>query len=168
MRSLKKWKDLPIKWHKEDGLHIALLPLGWVGEDDVLDVSGALADFCMDQNVFGVDFEKIEAVAKDPKEVGIEKAQIVRLTGEGSDALRKIYMDLAALLRVPVGEKNIFKPHVEIGRMRAGKWQELEQYPEEREISFPLNMDVMTLTLFESVQIDGKREVVPIEVFELQ
>ena len=168
VKSLKSWKDLPIKWHKEDGLHIALMQLGWVGEDDTLDVSAALAEFCAEKTVFGVDFTKIEAVSKDPSDTDIAHAQIVRLIGNGSEDLRDFYAGIVELLQMPVGEKNSFRPCVEIGRMRAKKWQEFSgEYPE-GEISFPVTMDVSALTLFESVQVDGKRQLVPIEVFELQ
>ncbi len=166
-KAVKEWKDLPIKWHKEDGLHIALLPLGWVGEDDVLDVSAVLADFCMHHAAFGVAFEKIAAVAKDPAETRIAHAQIVRLVGQESPEMCALYIALADALDVPIGTKNHFAPHIEIGRMRAKQWQALKEYPEQT-ISFPVHMDVMTLTLFESIQIDGKREVVPIEVYDLQ
>ncbi|PID52453.1 MAG: hypothetical protein CR972_02070 [Candidatus Moraniibacteriota bacterium] len=166
-RSVKQWKDLPIKWHKEDSLHISLLSLGWVREDDVLDVIAVLASFCMEHATpFSVDFEKIEAVAKDPKEHDITKAQIVRLIGKESDQLYKLYVDLAEILHVPIEKKKAFKPHIEIGRMRAKKWQNISSYPE-KVISFLLNMDVSTITLFEFAHIDGKREVMPIEVFEL-
>ncbi len=51
--------------------------------------------------------------------------------------------------------------------MRAKKWQELEEFPNIN-VDFPMTMDVFNITLFETVQVDGKWVVEPVNVFELK
>lgn len=167
MRSLKKWKDLPIKWHKEESLHISLLSLGWVGEDDMLDINSELATFCQNNTGFSVDFEQIKALPKNPEDHDPSHAQVVRLIGKESVAMRDLYTRCAQMLDMPISEKKIFRPYVDIGRMRAQKWHDLAEHPQIA-IPFSVTMDVSVITLFESMQIDSKREIVPIEVFDLQ
>jgi 2'-5' RNA ligase len=167
VKSVKKWHNLPIKWHKEESLHIALLPIGWVTEDDVFDISDAIEDACNQTRNFSIAFDKIVTVTKKKDESTIKNAQSIRLEGDDSDELKELYMKLEESLGVPVTPKKHFKPLVTLGRMRAKKWQELEEYPDIN-IDFPLMMDVYQVTLFESVQIDGKWTVVPVEVFDLQ
>lgn len=167
VKSLKEWRDLPVKWYDEDGFHIALLPIGWVEEDDVLRISEILAELCSDTDAFSVDFDKIITVAKDLHKTEVKDAQIVRLVGEESEELRVLYHNLAEALDLPISEKRSFRPHVDLGRIRVKKWQELADHPQ-IEVSFPAKMDVATVTLFENAQIEGKRQFIPIEVFELQ
>ncbi len=166
VKSVSKWHNLPIKWHKEESLHIALLPIGWVNEDDVFKISDALEMVANDVNTFTINFDKILTVSKNNSD-NIKEAQLVRLEGDASEELKILFEKIEEELGLPVVQKKHFKPLVTLGRMRAKKWKELEEYPDIN-IDFPVMMDVFHITLFESVQIDGKWQVEPVRMFELK
>ena len=166
VKAVKKWHNLPIKWHKEEGLHIALIPVGWVNEDDVFDISDAIESATSETNNFSIAFDKIVTVSKKD-EAGVQHAQSVRLEGNVSEELKSLFEKIEKELGLPVIKKKQFKPLVTLGRMRAKKWQELEEHPE-IDINFPVTMDVYQVTLFESVNIDDEWQIVPVEVFDLQ
>ena len=165
VKSVQKWHNLPIKWHKEESLHIALIPVGWVNEYDVVDISDALETVADETSAFTIDFDKILTVSKNNSD-NIEDAQIVRLEGDDNEELKVLFEKLESELGLPVIKKKHFKPLVTLGRMRAKKWQEMEEYPTIY-INFPVMMDVFHITLFENVRIDGKWVVEPVRVFEL-
>jgi 2'-5' RNA ligase len=165
-RAVKPWKELPVKWHKEDSLHIHILSLGWIGEDDLLRVEDIIANIAEQKTIFSVHFDGIVITAKNPSEKDITKAQIVRLEGVESSALKDLYTTLATSLHIPVDDKKIFRPLVEIGRMRAKKWNALKSFPVGN-LPFSFDMDVVSLTIFEVFVDEGKRVIVPVDVFEL-
>ncbi len=166
-KTIKPWQDLPIRWHKTDGLHVALLPLGWMGDDDVLDVMHTLSTVSADIAMFQVHFTYIAFTAKDPHNTDIRDAQIVRLVGEHSPELHALYTTLSETFHTATHPKNTFKPFVELGRMRFAKWHALETYPAEH-TPFACTMDVSALTLFEVANIDGVRTIVPVDVCMLR
>jgi len=165
VKSVRKWHNLPIKWHKEESLHISLIPIGWVNEDDIFDISSAIEVATNETDNLNIEFDKIVTISKkdsnDPKD-----AQLVRLEGKDSEGLKILFEKLEGELGLPVVKKKHFKPLVTLGRMRAKKWQELEKYPNIN-VDFPVIMNVFNVTLFETVQIDGKWTVEPVTVFEL-
>ena len=166
VKATRKWHNLPIKWHKEVSLHISLIPIGWVNEDDVFDISDAIESVTDTTNNFDISFTKIVTIAKNNSK-NPKDAQLVRLEGEDSDNMRVLFEKLEGELGMPVIKKKHFKPLVTLGRMRAKKWQELEEFPDIN-INFPMTMDVFNITLFENVQIDEKWTVEPVNVFELK
>ncbi len=166
-KTIKQWRDLPVRWHKEGGFHIALFSLGWVGEDDMTDIIIATESVATETEGFDIDFEKIAFVAKDPFDSDIDDAQIVRLEGFKSPELKKLYHKLKKTLKIPASQKKIFKPYVELGRMRTQKWQKLEKYPAQS-YPFPVVMDVSAITIFENSNEEGEWHITPMEVFDLQ
>ncbi len=166
VKSVRKWHNLPIKWHKEESLHIALIPIGWVTEDDVFDISDALENAVDDMRVFAIEFDKIVTISKNNSS-NAKDAQLVRLEGGDNEELKILLEKIENELELPVVKKKHFKPFVTLGRMRAKKWQKLEEYPDIN-VDFPVMMDVFHVTLFESVQIDDKWLIEPVRVFELK
>ena len=166
VKSVSKWHNLPVKWHKEESLHIALLPIGWVSEDDVFDISDALENVADETNTFSINFDKIKTVSKNNSD-DIKDAQMVRLEGDDSEELKNLFEKIEKELGLPVVKKKHFRPFVTLGRMRAKKWQEMGEYPT-IDIDFPVMMDVFHITLFESVQIEDKWQIEPVRVFELK
>ena len=166
-KTTKKWQNLPIKWHKTDGLHIALFSIGWVNEDDVFDISDAIRSVTAETESFVLEFDKITTKSKKSESDNIKNAQIVRLEGKPSEELKNLFEQIQKALKLPTVKKKNFKPIVTLGRMRAKAWQELKEFPE-IETRFPVIMDVFGVTLFESVNIEGEWQIVPIDVFELE
>lgn len=166
-RAIQPWRDLPIKWHPMEGLHIALLPIGWIGEDDILRIIGSLAQITQDTQSFSVAFSRIVSASKDRRNTDPRHHQMVRVEGEDNESLRELYHKICAALDIPDSSKKHFAPHVTVGRMRARKWEMLEAIPT-MEKKFPALMDVTHVTLFEQINRDDQWLFEPIEIFELQ
>lgn len=166
-QSIAQWQDLPVKWYKEHNIFVTLFSFGWIGEEDVVDISNSLSEVCAHVQNFTVQFDHITAMAKDPQTTDVREAQHIRMTGHDSTALRDLYQKIADKLDLPVGTKQTFKPYVDLGRIRKNQWQKLPEYPD-MPIDFTCIMDVYAVTLFENTQVDGKRQFVPIDVYELQ
>ncbi len=167
VKSVSKWHNLPIKWHKQESLHIALIPIGWVNEDDVFEIYDAVEEVCRNVENFSITFDKISTTTKRKGVDIIQNAQLVRLEGYDNEELKNLYTQLQKGLGMPVVFKKHFKPFVTLGRMRAKKWQELKEYPI-IDVNFPVIMDIYQVTLFESIQIDGKWQLRPLNIFDLK
>lgn len=165
-KSIEQWQELPIKWYKEHNLSIALFSFGWIGEEDVTEISSALAEVGAKTTTFTITFDQILAFAKDPEKTNIRDAQSIRLVGHESRELRDLYQNIAHALDLPVGAKQSFKPYVDLGKIRIHQWQELKTYPK-ISTEFSAAMDVYAVTIFENTHVDGKRQFVPIDVHEL-
>lgn len=166
-RAIAPWKDLPVKWHKEDSYHIDLITVGWVEQTDFITVDNLLTEISAKMPSFAIKFSQIIARSKDVTQTDPRSAQLVQLVGEESEELRTLYQEIGAGLRIRDVAKKTFRPIVTVGRMRAQKWQELATYPE-LAIPLPAEMDVTTLTLFESIQVDDTWQFEVVAIYDLQ
>lgn len=166
-KNIDQWRDLPIRWHPEEGLHLPLLYLGHVQENLMDDVTDRIADVCAETESFDVQFEYIEFGYKDALETHDPRdAKIVRLSGEVNEELRNLQQDLEEAFDMFVREKKAYRPHITLGQMRMKKWQALESCPEISQ-QFDIALDVSYVTLFESVRIDNKITYDSVGEFEL-
>ncbi len=122
VKAVSKWHNMPIKWHKEESLHISLIPIGWVNEDDVFEISDAIEAVTTDMSNFDIVFNEIVTISKDDSS-NAKDAQLVRLEGDDSDNMRMLFEKLEDELGMPVIKKKHFKPLVTLGRceQRSGK-----------------------------------------------
>ncbi len=165
----KNWRDLdlPIRWYRNESYHITLIFLGWVDEDSVIELSNKFYQVCADFPSFDIEFEKIKLAYKnnlqdnDPRD-----AKMVWLEGALSEELKELQKVLEEFLDIHYVDRKSFRPHVTLGRMKAKKWVELEEFPE-IDKDFKISMDVMNVTLFESGSKEGSPDYTPIDVFEL-
>lgn len=166
-KNIDQWRDLPIRWHPEEGLHLPLLYLGHVQENLMDDVTDRIADVCTETDAFDVQFKYIELGYKDAQETHDPRdAKIVRLSGEVNEELKNLQQDLEKAFDMFVREKKAYRPHVTLGRMRKLKWQELDSCPEIAQ-ELHVALDVSVVTLFESVRIDDKITFEVIGEFDL-
>jgi 2'-5' RNA ligase len=120
----EKWKNLPIKWTREDKLHLTLLFLGYLDEDLIPEICEKVQLACEDEDIFDVEFDSIE-LAPSP-----EKPQMIWLSGLPNENLLKIYEKLEKELGLYVAPKKSFRPHITLGRIRKFKWEVLETRPD--------------------------------------
>lgn len=166
-KSIDGWRDLPVRWHPESSLHLTLLYLGYVHEDQMDDVADRIEEVCSEKEAFDVQFERIELGYKDAEKKHDPKdAKLVWLTGTVSEELKDLRQGLEENFDMFVREKKIFRPHVTLGRMRMKKWQEQKVFPVIAQ-DMQIALDISTVTLFESVRIDNKISYEPIGTFEL-
>ncbi|KKP97422.1 MAG: 2'-5' RNA ligase [Candidatus Moranbacteria bacterium GW2011_GWE1_36_7] len=138
-----KWSDLPIKWMKEENLHITVAFVGYVDESVLPDICEKVSEAVEEFEAFDLEFSSVELGPEkdDPK--------MVWLTGEPSVELGMLNEVVERALGMRPTSHKEFRPHITLGRIRKLKWDELVEQPE---ISEKLNvsMTVDSVSIMES------------------
>ena len=154
-RKLDAIRSLPVIWTPIENRHITVFFLGWVDDEKLSDVVGALAFACQEVPVFDINVHKI-IVSPDHNPDRIEAV------GEGNEELRDLYNKIAKALSVFSVDRREFHPHMTLGRVRRSMWKLLPEKPVIN-ISAQFSIPAVEISVFESAMIDGKRKYVPIE-----
>ena len=141
----KRWENLPVRWTREDNLHITLVFLGYVREENLLEILEVVKKIAKDNQPFSLHFQRISLgpPKRPPRMIWIE--------GEESRELTLLRNDLEKeLTGLKSKEENRkFKPHMTLGRMKMQEWILIQQKPEiEEKIS--LLVSVNSLEVMES------------------
>lgn len=120
----EKWQDLPVKWTKENNLHITLFFLGYIDTEDITHVCQKVRDISENTDIFDLNFTHFELAPK------LEKPQYIWLKGDSSEELLTLHEKIEKELGIFTVSKKTFSPHITIGRLRKFKWQELQDKPE--------------------------------------
>jgi 2'-5' RNA ligase len=185
-----KWPDLPISWTKKYNLHITLAFLGYVSDEDIMDVCKTVGEISSKNNSFSVNLNKISygppkkippksmnnAYSFPRSPIPLNKDWVPRMVwaeGEESESLGKIQKELEdALFKNSIKgiklEKRKFTPHITLGRIKTWQWQKLE--PEERpEVNEKMNLefDVNSIEVMESFLKRGGPEYTILESYVL-
>ena len=134
----KRWENLPVRWTREDNLHITLVFLGYVREENLLEILEVVRKIVKDRQPFSLHFQRISLgpPKRPPRMIWIE--------GEESRELTLLRNDLEKeLTGLKSKEENRkFKPHMTLGRIKMQEWFKLQQKPKiEEKISLSARVD---------------------------
>jgi 2'-5' RNA ligase len=164
-----KWPELPVRWTKPENLHITLVFLGYLTDEELLEVCKITKEVASRNQSFFIELKKIYygPPKKPPRMIWVE--------GEKSLELGKLQKDLEnSFLTSPI--KGIKEPeirpytlHITLGRIRQWEFRRLE--PEERpeideEIS--LSFKVNSIEVMESQLKRGGTGYAALESFSLK
>lgn len=123
IQKTRQWSDLPIKWVKENNLHMTISFIGYVDES-------IIPEICQKVNKAVNNFESFE-IAFNKIELGpdTENPKIIWLNGEPSIELGRLNEAVEEVLGMHPQEHKQFCPHVTLGRIRKIKWDELPEKP---------------------------------------
>lgn len=164
-----KWPTLPIRWTKKENLHITLVFIGHVNDDELLEVCKITKEVASRNQSFSVNLNKI--YYGPPKKM---PPRMVWVEGEKSQEFTSLRDDSEKSLMVSEevhfsSEKRAFSPHITLGRIKAWEFRQIE--PEERpevseEISlvFPVN----SIEVMESELKRGGSEYTILESYPLK
>lgn len=145
-----KWPELPVRWTKKENLHITLVFLGYVRDEELLEIFEAVKEAAAKNQPFFINLKEICYGPTNKK-----TPRMIWVKGEKSMALSKLQADLENALtgRIPQFEKEnrAFSPHITLGRIKSWEFKRME--PEERpeikeEIS--LGFEVNSIEIMES------------------
>lgn len=139
-----KWPELPARWTKKDNLHITLEFLGYISDQEVLEVCENAKETASKHNSFEV---KLTKICYGPP--GKAPPRMIWAMGE------------------KIKEFDIV-PHITLGRIRTWQWKQIE--PEERpevEEDINLNFEVDSIEVMESVLGGGGPKYTVLESFPL-
>ena len=123
MQKTTQWSDLPVKWAKEENLHITLAFIGYVDESVIPEICQKVNQAVNNFESFEVVFNKIE-LGPDA-----ENPRIVWLSGEPSFELGKLNQTVEKALDMRPQEHKEYRPHITLGKIRKLKWDELSEKP---------------------------------------
>ena len=147
----------PIKWTKQDNIHITLAFLGYIADQELINICSVVKEAVSKHSSFSVDLFKICYGPADKK-----PPRMVWAIGEKSEEFASLKEDLDKSLAIL--EKRQFSPHITLGRIRKWEWQRIE--PEERpsvDEEIGLSFSVDSIELMESVLKKGGPEYTILE-----
>jgi len=153
-----KWAELPVKWMKEENLHITVAFVGYVDESVIPEICEKVSEATADFEAFDLEFDSIE-IGPDPS-----NPKMVWLTGQPCPELGMLNEAVERALGMRPTAHKEFRPHITLGRIRAIKWEELEEKPEIVEKT-KVSMTVDSVSIMESK--GGGAEYVSLEEFPL-
>lgn len=156
MQRIEKWQDLPVRWGSEENFHITLSFLGYIVDEDIVNICARVKNSSERQESFDLMLEEI-VLAPDASE-----PKMIWLTGKPSEKLKNLQKNIEKELGTFQREKKSFRPHVTLGRIRKNKWKALTEIPEIKE-KFNVLIPVDSVKIFESVVEDEKRKYLLLE-----
>ncbi|HAI74559.1 MAG TPA: RNA 2',3'-cyclic phosphodiesterase [Candidatus Moranbacteria bacterium] len=155
-KTVEKWQSLPVKWTKEENLHIALIFLGYIDNDVVFDVCRKIRKATENMEIFDLEFEKIYLAPDN------NNSQEFRVTGKASEKLKNLRETIEKELDIFTAPKKAFSPHITLGKIRKEKWKELKIKPEISEKS-SFSVGVESVDIMASHFEGGKNDFVLIK-----
>jgi 2'-5' RNA ligase len=146
-RYQQRWPELPAKWVSRDNLHITLVFLGDLTDQELGEVCMSVKEVAAGYQTFNITLNRV-CYGPDEK----IPPKMLWASGEKSPELSRLKHDLQDALLEKVDftpELRAFSPHVTLARISAFAWRQIE--PEERpevgediELSFTAeSIDVM-------------------------
>lgn len=157
MQKVAKWKDLPVRWSREENLHITLSFLGHVDDELLFDICEKVREAVQNMDAFDIDMDRIELGPEQGKD-----AKMFWFAGEASDELKNLQEKIEKELGFFHESKKVFRPHITLGRIKQYGWQRLEEIPQIKE-EFHVSVPVDSVEVIESLVEEGKRKFVTIE-----
>ncbi len=157
-----KWPELPIRWVKSENLHITLDFIGYIGDEELLEICKITKEVASRHPSFLVNLFEICYGPTDKK--------LPRMTwaiGEKSEEFASLKDDLDKSLTI--SEKRQFSPHITLGRIRQWEWQRIE--PEERpavDEDINLSFSVDSIEVMESILKKRGPEYIILESYDLR
>jgi 2'-5' RNA ligase len=157
-----KWPDLPIRWTKKENLHITLVFLGYLTDDELLEICKITKEVASRNRPFSINLNKI--CYGPPKKM---PPRMVWVEGEKSEDLANLQADLEKSLAEKIKfepEERSFTPHITLGRIRQWEFRQIE--PEERPIvdeDISLSFEVNSIEVMESQLKRGGAEYTILE-----
>lgn len=146
----EKWPDLPARWTKKENLHITLIFLGYLSDEELLEVLKITQKVASNYEPFFVNLNKI--IYGPPEKM---PPRMVWAEGKKSKELGELQYDLENYFISSVKslkpETRSYIPHITLGRIKTWEFRQIE--PEERpEVNeqINLNFEVNSIEVMES------------------
>ncbi len=161
----EKFDYLPVRWTKEASLHLTLVFIGYVSDEQMLETCRITREIAAEFEPFFIDFRRVILGPSD------KPPRMIWLEGEANRELSELKNKLeVALLDADSGfsrQKNrSLKPHITLARIKTGKWRQLPQPPEINEL-FNLKIPVESIEIMESDLRRGGAEYAVLETCPL-
>jgi 2'-5' RNA ligase len=145
----EKWPELPARWTKKENLHLTLVFLGNISDEELLKVCQIVRGSASRSKHFPIRLTKI--IYGPPRTL---PPRMVWVQGELSETLAALQDDLERSLAKELRfstENRAFSPHITLARIHTWSWRRFdrEERPEINE-EIDLSFEVTSLEIMES------------------
>ncbi|MFH1551975.1 MAG: RNA 2',3'-cyclic phosphodiesterase [bacterium] len=146
-----EWADLPVSWTIEQNLHITLVFIGYVDNEQMLEICQTAQQIVQNHPCFEIKLNKIclGPPNRSPRMIWVKSEENPVLTELKND-LEKLLIGLSNS-RFNISLSRSFQAHITLARIRQAEWKRLDNKPIiEKEISliFPVDsIEVMQSNL---------------------
>jgi len=162
----RQWADLPIRWTKEPSLHITLLFIGYVNNDEMLEICQLAHQAVKKNQPFEI---KLKRICLGPPN---RPPRMIWIEGEENPALAQLKNNLAEALLTSYKssfnrrENRPFRVHITLAKIRQEEWRSLPNRPKiDQEVS--LSFPVESIEIMESQLLRNGAEYVVLESIKL-
>ncbi len=156
----KEYARLPIRRVRRENLHLTINFLGYVPDEDIPDICEVFQDIAGSIDSFEIEFEKTEI---GPNK---ENPKMIWAAGKTCQKLAELKFRLDKALRIRGREREEFRPHITLGRIKRSEWKKVS--PSDMERKFFFSIPVNSVELFESKFEKGKRVYYVLDSFSLK
>lgn len=153
----------PIKWTKEENLHITLFFIGYVYYNDLSEIIISIEEAIKNFKPFRTNFKKINYFPE--KEYS---KKMIWVFGERDKNLEGLHQEIKKVILGTQKESQPFYPHITLGRISSFEFTKIN--PDELpqiENTIDLQINVKTITIFESELKKGGAQYTAIKKFNL-
>jgi len=140
----QKWDNLDpalIKWVKKDNLHITLVFIGYVTDDEMYEICQMIKEVAKNHRSFMINLERIILGPPD------KTPRIFWVQGEKSEELGKLQGDLEERIEQRHGGRHAFRPHITLARF---KYPLVKSLPQKVDDEFKAQIPVETIEVMQS------------------
>ncbi len=149
----RKWPELPIRWTKSYNLHITLVFLGYLSDEEILEVCNVTREAASRNLQFSINLKKIiygPPRKMPPRMIWVEGEKSIEL-GKLQKGLNNSFSGLSQELKSGSRKGGALAPHITLGRLKSWEFRaiEPEARPEVKE-EINLNFEVNSIDVMES------------------
>ncbi len=122
-KKIEQWSDLPIKWSKEESLHLTVSFVGYVDESVIPEICEKVSEAVESLESFDLELTKI-LLSPD-----VADPRMVVLNGEVSDELGNLHGAVQDALGMKTQQYKQFRANLMLGKIRKEKWDQLAEKP---------------------------------------
>jgi len=165
-----KWPELPIRWTKKENLHITLIFLGYLSDEELLKVLKTTKEVASRHKTFEINLIKVcygPPKKMPPRMIWAEGGKNPELGNFQSDLESSLLS--ASIKGIEEPKNRSYTPHITLGRIRQWEFRSIE--PEERPIvdeDISLNFIVNSIEVMESRLKRGGSEYTILETCNLK
>ncbi len=145
----KQWADLPVRWTIKPNLHITLVFIGCVSDDEMYKIINVAKEAGKRHESFNINLKRI--ILGPPNKF----PRMFWVKGEKSEKLSQLKVDLENSLvdsensGYSQKELKTYRPHITLGRIKTGQWRKLDFQPKIDE-KFEHSFSVETIEVMQS------------------
>jgi len=162
----EKLNYLPVRWTKEASLHLTLVFIGYISNEQMLEVCQTTRKVASESEPFFINFKRIILGPPILRQAQDKLPRMIWVEGEANSSLTELKNKLQqALLNCNSGfhhiENRPFKPHITLARIKMDQWRKANIERSLVEKNFEAQVLVNSIEVMESdLRRDGAEYVV--------